>query len=438
MIEMKNLKTSKLLAAVALAGVVAFSSCKKDDDDKVEQKDEMVLEGDIEKDIVLSKDNVYILRGGVHVKEPYTIKIEPGVTVYADATPGSGTAYLLIEPGAKILAEGKADEPIVFTPNKPEGEKREQDWGGIILCGKAPVNGEGGKIASEMGDGVVYGGDKADDNSGVLRYVRVEFTGKKQTANKEHNGFTFEGVGNGTVAEYLAVYRGGDDAFEWFGGTVDAKYLFAYGAQDDTFDWTFGWSGKGQFWVGVQAQGDGAVADRGIEADNSGKNQTATPYSNPTISNVTLVGSLTAATGDDPTQAVDKGKTIGLKLREGTKGQLYNFVVYNFSHGIDVQHEPTVNNAKDGGLVFKNSDIHNANPWKFNPVLDPNPFIATGYNNTVEVAGTPSYITNTYVGTNATGALDPSSLDSYFAKAAYKGAVPADNDWTKGAWVRFK
>lgn len=451
MIEMKNFRNSKLFASVALAGLFLFASCSDKDNDGnpgVEETETLqngaTLEGPIRKHIVLAKGNTYTLRGGVHVKEPYTIKIEEGVTVMADTDPRAGTAYLLVEPGAKILAEGKADQPIVFTSNKAAAERREQDWGGIILCGRAPVNGEGGKIASEMGVGVTYGGDKADDNSGILKYVRVEFTGKKQTADKEHNGFTFEGVGNGTVAEYLAVYRGGDDGFEWFGGTVDAKYLFAYGAQDDTFDWTFGWNGRGQFWVGIQADG---VADRGIEADNSNKNNAANPFSNPTISNVTLVGSLEAATGDDPLTAVDKGKTIGLKLREGTKGKLHNFVVYNFSNGVDLEHNGTLANMADGSLFIKNSDISNAKPWVFKPtkindITPPftgvNMFIDAAYSNTVGT-GTPSYISNVYVGSTTTGAVNPTTLGNFFTAANYIGAVESSsNNWvTTGTWARI-
>ncbi|RZK40764.1 MAG: hypothetical protein EOO90_13735 [Pedobacter sp.] len=443
---MNNFKISKLFVLAAVAGASLFTSCKKEPNNEGDGAEGVlpngsVITGTITKNVTLSKGNSYVLKGGVHVKEGNTITIEDGVTVKSDADM-STTAYLLIEPGAKIMAQGTASSPIVFTSGA--SAPKEQDWGGIILCGRAPVNAEGGRATSEMGSEVVYGGTNAADNSGILRYVRVEYTGKKQTLNKEHNGFTFEGVGNGTVAEYLAVYRGGDDAFEWFGGTVNAKYLFAYGAQDDIFDWTFGWSGKAQFLVGIQADG---VADRGIEADNSNINNLANPYSNPTISNVTLVGSTTASTGDDPLTAVDKGRTIGLKLREGTKAKLHNFVVYNFNNGVDVEHNATLDNMADGSLSLKNSDIYNVLPWVFKhttpaggtrpPFTGVNRFIETAYANLVEPSTTkPSYITGVFVGTNATGALNPTTLDPFFTAANYKGAVQAGNDWTNAAWVR--
>lgn len=443
---MNNFKISKFFFLAALVGMTTFTACKKEKETEDETvagllPNGSVITGSITSDVTLGKGNSYILKGGVHVKEGKTLTIQEGVTVKSDSNEPA-TAYLLIEPGAKIMAQGTATSPIIFTSGATA--PKEQDWGGIIVCGRAPVNGEGGRIASEMGADVTYGGTVANDNSGILKYIRVEYSGKKQTANKEHNGFTFEGVGNGTLVENLAVYRGGDDAFEWFGGTVNVKYLFAYGAQDDTFDWTFGWSGKAQFLVGVQ--GDG-VADRGIEADNSNLNNAANPFSNPTISNVTLVGSLTAKTGDDPTTATETGKTLGLKLREGTKGKLHNFVVYNFNNGIDVEHDGTLANVADASLVIKNSDISNAAPWVFKhttpaggtrPVFTgTNPFITAAYSNTVTATSTkPSYITGVFVGTDATGALNPTTLDPFFTAANYKGAVQAGSDWTNAAWVR--
>lgn len=439
---MNKFKTSKLFTVAALAGLTLFASCKKENDDNGTSVEGLlpngsVITGSITSNTTLGKGNTYTLQGGVHVKEGFTLTIEEGVTVKSHATEPA-TAYLLIEPGAKIMAEGTASSPIIFTSGATA--PKEQDWGGIILCGRAPVNGTGGRIQSEMGNGVTYGGTNVADNSGVLRYIRVEYTGKKQSADKEHNGFTFEGVGNGTVVEYLASYRGGDDAFEWFGGSVNAKYLFAYGAQDDIFDWTFGWNGKAQFLVGIQ--GDG-VADRGIEADNSKDNNLADPFSNPTISNVTLVGSLLAATGDDPTTATATGKTIGLKLREGTKGKLYNFVVYNFSNGIDFEHDKSIANMVDGSLALKNSDISNAKPFVFKPTAGSPAFTGTNlfeslpYLNTITASSTkPSYITGVFVGTTTAGAVDAKTLDSFFSTAAYKGAVQANADWTTGAWVK--
>lgn len=167
-------------------------------------------------------------------------------------------------------------------------------------------------------------------------------------------------------------------------------------------------------------------------------------------SNVTLVGSLTAATGDDPTTATETGKTRALKLRAGTRGQLYNFVMYNFSSGVEVEHDVTLAGMESNSLNLKNSDIYNAKPWAYkktatgkdaagNDIVPAytgtKPFETAEYNNNVQAAGTPSYITNVYVGTNPTGAINPTTLDSWFTAANYKGAVSSSDNWV-GAWAR--
>lgn len=437
---MKRTKTKSVLLAFVAMTVLAFQACN--DSKRTEGPtggdeilaDGAVLQGELTKNIKLTKGNTYILKDAVHVKAPYTLTIEEGVTVKADI---ASTAYLLVEPGAKIEAVGTDVNPIVFTSSA--STPKPQDWGGIILCGRAPINVEGGKAASEMGTGVVYGGADANDNSGTLKYVRVEFTGKKQTAEKEHNGFTFEGVGRGTTLEHLSVYKGGDDGIEFFGGTVDLKYAVVFGAQDDLFDWTYGWSGRGQYWVGIQ---DDDVADRGIEADNSKENNTASPFSNPTLSNVTLVGSLLAKTGDDPNTATETGKTRAMKLREGTQGQFFNFVMYNFNSGVEVEHDVTLEQMTEKKLTLMNSDLYGAKLWSYKhsdgKVFEgTNPFEGADYKVSTGT-GKPSYITDTYIGTNSSNAIDPMTLDSFFESAPYKGAVSADNNWVKkGSWARL-
>lgn len=446
-------KTILKFAVLSTIAIAAFSSCNKSGSGGGENPsgDNILPTGSVipisvNANTSLVKGGTYILKGGTHVKPGATLTIPEGVTVKSyvrqAGEPDPGVPYLLIEPGAKIEAVGTASAPIVFTSG--EASPKPQDWGGIILCGKAPVNVTGGVNTSEMGVGVVYGGTNAADNSGTLRYVRVEYTGQKQSTEKEHNGFTFEGVGNGTKVEYISSYRGGDDGIEFFGGTVDVKYAVVYGAQDDMFDYTFGWSGRAQFLLGVQEQVNNAtfraVGDRGFEADNNGDANSNTPWSNPKISNVTLVGSLVAATNDDPTKASDSdlGKTIGLKLRAGTRGQLYNMVVTNFSNGVDVQHDVTLAGMASGDLNLKNSDIANAKPWKYSPNsgawTGAKPFETADYKNTVTSAF-PSYLSKTtYVGTSATDALNPTTLDAWFAAATYKGAVSSSNNWL-GAWA---
>ncbi len=418
-----------MIPAVALA--LFATACNKDDGgnnngggqtDPTLLADGSTISGEITSDMKLGKGFTYTLAGGVHVKPGATLSIEEGVTIKSSATEPS-TAYLLVEPGAKIEANGTATAPIVMTSG--QASPKVQDWGGLIICGKAPINTPGGTAASEMGAGVTYGGTDANDNSGTIRYVRVEYTGKKQNQTKEHNGITFEGVGAGTTVDYIAVYLGADDGIEFFGGNVQVKHAFVFGGSDDLFDWTYGWRGKGQFWVGIQG---GANGDRGIEADNNGDNNTATPYSEPTLANITLVGS-TAIMNEDA------GSTRAMKLREGTKGKLYNVLVYGFSNGIEVQHDQTLANMTDGSLNIQGLQLYSSKPWKYSPNtgdwMGATPLEAGA---TVMADGTPSFV-NGHVGTTTTGAINVSGMDSWFEGATYIGAVDAANDWTAG-WTR--
>ena len=183
-------------------------------------------------------------------------------------------------------AIGTRDAPIVFTSDQPVGSRARGDWGGLIINGRAPVNIEGGEGVGEADTGV-YGGNNPNDNSGSLRYVRVEFAGVEFSPDNELNGIAFQGVGRGGSYEFIQVHMNRDDALEWFGGTADIKYAVASNAADDSFDWTFGWSGRAQF-IAIHQRGDDA--DNGIEADNNEFNNNLLPRSNPQIYNITLCG----------------------------------------------------------------------------------------------------------------------------------------------------
>lgn len=355
------MKTKLLSIAVLAAVAFGATSCKKEGcidsnatnyDEKAKKDDgsctydavNKVISGEITSDETWSyldaNGNVaqYTLAGGVHVKSGATLTIEQGVVVKSD--PNESIAYLLIEQGAKIMAEGTADAPIVFTSGSDSPTRG--DWGGIIICGKAPIN-KGTTATAEVGN-VLYGGSDAADNSGILKYVKVEFTGNAINDEKEHNGFTFNGVGNGTTISYLQAYMGGDDGFEFFGGTVDADHLVSTGSKDDSFDWTYGWVGNGSYWIAEQASDEG---DRGIEADNQGDANTATPYSNPTLTYITLTG-----------RGASAGKD-GIKLREGTKANISNVMINDFKDAVDVQHNQTVSNAANDELVLSTFTITN-------------------------------------------------------------------------------
>ena len=337
-----------------MAGL-SLSSCKKEGctdsvatnfDEKAKKDDgsceyaevNTTLSGDITEDLILDSQHEYTLAGGVHVKEGASITIPAGTIISSD--PNESVAYLLIEQGAMIDAQGTSDNPIVFTSGA--SSPAAGDWGGIILCGRAPIN-NGSTATAEVGD-VLYGGSDATDNSGIMTYVRVEFTGNAINDEKEHNGFTFNGVGSGTELEYLQAYKGNDDGFEFFGGTVSANYLVSSGSGDDCFDWTFGWVGSGQYWIAEQSNG---VGDRGIEADNNGDNNEAAPYSNPTLEAITLTGYVGS-------------ESDGIKLREGTMANISNVLIENFKDGVEVEHATTVTNAANGDLMLSDITVNDA------------------------------------------------------------------------------
>lgn len=206
-----------------------------------------VIEGNINSNSYLTKSKKYLLRGFVNVNPPAVLSIQAGTIIYGEK---SSKGTLIINRGAKIMADGTASQPIVFTSQQPAGSRSPGDWGGIIIAGNASINVPGGTAVIEGGTGTVYGGGSSpndDDNSGVMKYVRIEFPGIAFLPDNEINGLTLGGVGRGTTIEYVQVSYSGDDSFEWFGGSVNAKYLIAFKGVDDDFDVDFGFRGKLQF-----------------------------------------------------------------------------------------------------------------------------------------------------------------------------------------------
>lgn len=439
---------------LASAGLVLATSCKKEGctdpaannyDEKAKKDDgsctytvtnwytEVTYNGETYRQLpshitsnqTLTADAKWMLSGGTFVDNGVTLTIEAGTTVYA-ANDGT-VPFLSISQGGKINAVGTSSAPIIFTPVKESPAPG--DWGGIVINGYAPLN--NGTTAEGEGGTGTYGGTNAADNSGTMKYVRVEFAGKILGTDNELNGFSFNGVGSGTTLEYLQAYRGSDDGFEFFGGTASLKYAVSTGNQDDSFDFTNGWVGNGQFWI-VQQNTDGG--DRGIEGDNNESDNTAMPYTNPTISNVTLVG-------------VDDGDVLnqGLKLRQGMKGNFYNVVVTGFpKRGCQVEHNVSIANMDAQSLNFKNSIIDNVSPFKFTastgndtiPAANPTHiFSDAAYNNSTATDGSLVTFLSGYVGTTAAGAMDPTTLGSWFSAGTYIGAVSSSSNWTTG-WVR--
>jgi hypothetical protein len=307
------------------------------------------------------------LMNKVYVKNNATLTIAPGTIIRGDKlTQGS----LIITRGAKIIADGTAANPIVFTSNEAVGARNEGDWGGLVILGLAKNNQPGGVANIE---GIVpttdsqFGGNFDNDYSGILRYVRVEFAGIALEPNKEINGITFGSVGNQTIVDYVQVTLSGDDSFEWFGGTVNCKHLIAYRGLDDDFDCDFGYRGKVQFALSIRDKDlyDAPGDSNSFECDNDAAGSTAQPKTRPVFSNVTLVG----AKGNGTT-ALPTGEKFekAFRLRRNSAVSVLNSLVTGWEKGLSIEGAPVVANVNGDTMVFVNNILTNfAQPsWSAN------------------------------------------------------------------------
>jgi hypothetical protein len=312
-----------------------------------------VLVGSYNRNISLD-GGVYTIKGYVYFTAGSTLSIPAGTILKSDV---SQKGALIIERGARIEALGTATKPIVFTSGKPAGQRTRGDWGGIILLGNAPTNRPISPAPLiEGGVDRRYGGTVANDNSGTLRYVRIEWAGIAAEPGSEINGLTMGGVGSGTTLEYIQVSYGNDDAFEFFGGTVNAKYLVSYAASDDDLDFDFGYTGKIQFAV-VQRRPEIADTDagNGVEADNDGTGTLATPFTKPVLSNITWIG----PNGDPNTQA---NLNFANRWRRAVKFEVHNSVMLGFPKaGFSMESAATANAYVANESMFKNNLVHALN-----------------------------------------------------------------------------
>ncbi|MCE2400965.1 hypothetical protein J4G08_08785 [Candidatus Poribacteria bacterium] len=423
----------QLMVICTFGFTLVFVGCGEDGDPEpepiveeiiiVDGREVVVLQGTLTEDKTLSSDYDYLLRGAVFVEDGATLTIEPGVTIYGEQAQ-NGT--LIVAQGGKIMADGTADAPIVMTSDAEIGQRARGQWGGLIINGRAPTN-QG--ITAGEGNTGDFGGNDPADNSGVLRYVRVEYAGIEFSPDNELNGIALQGVGSGTVIEYVQVHMNQDDGIEMFGGTVNLKYALVTGARDDSFDWTDGWTGKGQFWV---AQQYGDEADNGFENDNSSKNNEATPRSAPTIFNVTLVG--------DPADGSKSDN--GMLIREGAAGMYVNFIVTGFREvGLDVNNESSHKQANEGNLIVKNSIFFDNGKANFGDEKDDD-----GFDEAAWAKGLDNYEKDPNLvapfnkdnpnftpgaGAASVSAASPPS-GGFFETANFIGGVSSSNNWTTG------
>lgn len=354
-------KTLTQVTKIALGVLIisaTFVSCKKDSEDEQPTPDQTsnVIEvtDSITSNTTWVASKKYILKGFVYVTNGATLTIEAGTIIKGDkATKGT----LIIKRGAKIKANGTASQPIVFTSAQDKGSRAPGDWGGVVICGNAPVNLAGGEGLIEGGPIAYYGGTNPTDNSGNLNYVRIEFGGIALQPNQEINALTLGGVGSNTVIDHIQVSYSGDDAFEMFGGTVSLKNLITYKTADDDLDTDNGYLGKIQYAVILR---DPNVADvsgsNGFESDNDAAGTGNTPITNAVFSNISIFGPKS-----DTSSAVNGNFKRGAHLRRNTKTCIYNSLISGYPVGLLVDGSLAEANATAYELQVRNTIISGCN-----------------------------------------------------------------------------
>lgn len=419
----------------------------------------ITVSGDITTDTRWYAQAKYHLSGFVYVKNNATLTIEAGTIIKGVS---NTKATLIIERGSKIIAAGTATQPIVFTSDKPAGQRASGDWGGVVICGKAKTNkhddGEGVGIA-EGGIGSKYGGSDDNDNSGILQFVRIEFPGipLTSTANSEINGLTLYSVGKATVIDHIQVSYSGDDSFEWFGGNVNAKYLVALGGLDDAFDTDNGFSGKVQFGLILQ---DPLKSDQSgsnaFESDNDADGSLLTPVTSPVFSNVTAIGPL-AVTATLPAETKHEK---ALHLRRGTMTSVYNSVFVGFPQGLSIdgqkgnaptradQNELQIENTILAGMTTLYVEKTGTVAVPYTVAQHQSYFTATARNNTdnmtmaeITGAGLINLTSPVLIPQAGSPLLTGASFtnarlsDTFFTITTYRGAFGTEN-WTSG-WCNW-
>jgi len=425
----------------------------------------VIVSTDITTNTTWTSNNVYELRGGIKVTNNATLTIQPGTRVEGarGTGPGVGGSALFVQRDGKMIADGTPLQPIVMTC---VGEPKSKGcWGGLVVLGNAVLNDgantsqiipgrsetAGCKEKAAEGSAGNYGGCNDDDNSGIFRYLRVEYGGFRFTTENELNNIAFEAVGRGTIIDFVQAHAGLDDGIEMFGGTVNLKHLVLTANEDDSFDYTEGFRGKVQF---VIIQHDPLDSDKGTEQDNFELNHDATPRAEPIFWNWTVIGK------PDPssTAGVPNGNSIAAyNIRRGARPHFFNQYVQNWRAVMDIDDDATcVGSQTATGFEFKNSIIAGPNVT----IADPDtgdPLGCGGGNEETFITGQP---TNQVIAAStllspltfvvpdwrpafgtATGGGTPPADGFFDVTATYVGAVPPANasksniPWYSG-WTR--
>ncbi|UKB80833.1 hypothetical protein [Chryseobacterium sp. MEBOG07] len=463
-----------VLYSLMLGALVSTTACRNIEEDGPTiiqnggngngETENLILSGKITSNLTLKANKIYKLRGLVYVTNGATLTIEPGTKIVGEADKNGA---LIITRGSKIMAEGTAANPIIFTSEKPSPKRG--DWAGVVILGAAPTNASfgGANGVGEIEGGInnsdglgLYGGTNAADNSGVLKYVRIEYAGYAFLPDKEINGLTFGGVGNGTKVDYVEVAYANDDSFEWFGGTVNCSHLISYKGLDDDFDTDNGFAGNIQFGIAVR---DSQVADvsgsNAFESDNDANGSTLTPQTSATFSNMTIIGPINSAAPG----TINALFQNALQIRRNSSISVFNSVFTGFPVGLFIdatKGAPTDNNIVGNKLFFENNVLAgNTTPLKFGPSTStPTTYtlndLTTWFNakgNTilastadVKLAGawapagtTPNFTPSAGSPLLTGGAFTNPKLAAWFTQVTYRGAVKDANDTWYAGWTNF-
>ena len=458
----------------ALAVFTIISGCRKIEVDGDNNSggngggsgENLVLSGKINTDRTLKTGNTYKLRGIVYVVEGAKLTIEPGVIIQGEK---SSRGTLVITRGTQILANGAVDKPIIFTSDA--ATPTSGDWGGIVILGRARVNSSynGAAGLGEIEGGInnaeglgLYGGADDNDNSGMLKYVRIEYAGYAYLPDKELNGLTMGGVGKGTVIDYVQVSNAADDSYEWFGGSVDCKHLIAYKGLDDDWDIDNGFSGRIQFGISMR---DSMVADisqsNGFEIDNDAGGSNLLPQTSAVFSNMTVIGPRATLT--------NMGNSLfrrGIHTRRNSAISIFNSIIMGWPTGWNLDGglgTPTdLNYSGSTPKAFVSNTILAGNNTQFTYTASAsaptgwsttdlqNYFNRAGGGNStlvntsdvmltaaVNQSGSPDW--NPSAGSPALTGADFSNSkvsNNFFTSTAYRGACGQSDTWWKG-WTKF-
>ena len=412
-------------------------------------KEVVTISSNITANATWTANKVYLLKGIVKIENGVTLTVEPGTVVKGgQAADGSKATCLLVDKGAKLIAIGTAEKPIIFTSSQPKGERGYGDWGGIVMFGNAPVN----KTNPQYEGGVIpgtYGGNNPADNSGTLKYVRIEFAGFPFEQDRELNSLTMCGVGNGTSIDYVQCSYNNDDAFEWFGGTVNAKHLVAFKTNDDCWDVDQGHSGNIQFGVSIA---DPNIADistkNGFEVDNDAGGTNEGPKTSAVFSNMTVIGAF-----KDTSDVRDPLHGRGGHLRRNNQISIFNTIIMGWREGIRMDGANTFSNFR-GNVGFLQNIIFAGHKRDFNGAAGVTAadfqtfFDSTGNNNRRFALNSQVMLEDAFnftapnfrpkTGSPAlTGASFTNSKisGSFFTPTTYVGAFGSE-DWT-ATWTEF-